>query len=81
MYHFDLTLRPYGAAPGEVKVSTADQRGYWEYADGTEGGELLFQGRELIDYDGAFELPRKVVAALRAAGFELDEDFDPLPGA
>lgn len=36
-----------------------------------EGGPL-----ELIDYDGAFELPRSVVAALRAAGVVLDEMFD-----
>jgi hypothetical protein len=31
---------------------------------------------ELIDYDGAFELPRSVVVALRAAGYVLDETFD-----
>ena len=30
---------------------------------------------ELVDYDGAFDLPKPVVAALRAAGFVLDEHY------
>jgi hypothetical protein len=35
-----------------------------------QGGPL-----ELIDYDGAFELPRSVVAALRVAGVYLDDTY------
>jgi len=31
---------------------------------------------ELVDFDGDYELPRSVVAALRAAGYVLDETFD-----
>jgi hypothetical protein len=86
-YKFDVTLQPYapkaGQLPAElgiVGIDTAARYGYWEYRDGSEGGGLWFEpaGRtlELIDYDGAFELPRAVVAALRAAGYILDETFD-----
>jgi hypothetical protein len=85
-YEFNVTLQPYTPKAGElpaelgaVRVDTRAHYGYWEYRDGTEGGGLWFEpaGRalELVDYDGAFELPRAVVAALRAAGFTLDETF------
>ena len=30
---------------------------------------------ELIDFDGAFELPKSVVVALQSAGIVLDESF------
>ena len=81
-YKFDVTLRPYGDAPdsGVVEIDTAAAYGYWERRDGSEGGGLWFErcgdALELIDYDGAFELPRRVVDALRAAGVILDETFN-----
>lgn len=89
-YKFDIILHPWGVNPdrGIVGIDTAALYGYWERKDGSEGGGLWFSreligGRldqkgplELIDYDGAFELPRSVVAALRAAGVVLDETFN-----
>lgn len=89
-YNFDTTLHPWGTSPerGVVGIDTAALYGYWEHKDGSEGGGLWFSreligGRldqkgplELIDYDGAFELPRSVVAALCAVGYVLDETFD-----
>jgi hypothetical protein len=81
-YNFTQTLKPYGDNPeaGIVQIDHAAQYGYWERKDGSEGGGLWFaqdtQGElELIDYDGAAELPRAVVQALRAAGFMLDDSF------
>jgi hypothetical protein len=81
-YNFTQTLHPYGNNPeaGIVQIDPAAQYGYWERKDGSEGGGLWFaqdtQGElELIDYDGAAELPRAVVQALRAAGFMLDDSF------
>lgn len=86
-YNFDTILHPWGADHGEVGIDTASLYGYWEHIDGSEGGGLWFSrelinGRldrkgplELIDYDGAFELPRSVVSALLAAGVVLDETF------
>ena len=83
-YDFDITLHPWGTNPerGVVGIDTSAQYGYWEHKDGSEGGGLWFvecddKGTlELSDYDGAFELPRSVVAALRGAGVVLDEVFD-----
>lgn len=73
MYTFDVKLTD--SAGRTVAVDTASQYGYWERSDGSEGGELLFEGVELIDYDGAFELPRRVIEALLAAGFTVDDSF------
>jgi len=83
-YNFDITLHPWGTNPerGVVGIDTSAQYGYWERKDGSEGGGLWFERLDtkgtlrLIDYDGAAEMPRSVVAALRAAGVVLDEEFD-----
>ena len=36
-------------------------RGYFEHNELFDlcAGELLFEGKDLIDYDGVFELPKK----------------------
>lgn len=87
-YNFDITLRPWGPDYGVVEIDTDALYGYWERMNGSEGGGLWFCRElidsrldrkgplELVDYDGAFELPRPVVVALRAAGVVLDEMFD-----
>lgn len=82
-YNFSVKLA-YGTY-GTVQVDPESMYGYWEYRDGTEGGGLWFsptpvqvpRGLELVDYDGAYELPRGVVALLKEAGFYLDDTFDP----
>lgn len=80
-YNFDTILHPWGADHGEVGIDTDALYGYWERKDGSEGGGLWFEcldtkgTLELIDYDGAFELPRSVVSALLAAGVVMDETF------
>ena len=90
-YNFTITLNPYGAGWGVVKIDPAAQYGYWEHKDGSEGGGLWFtresslpNGRgywlrpELADYDGTSDyLPASVVRALRAAGFTVEADFNP----
>lgn len=87
-YNFNLTLRPYGDRPdaGIVKIDTDARYGYWEYRNGSEGGGLWFQPvnsdaagpLELVDYDGAYDLPPAVVRALREAGIvmEFPDDSD-----
>ena len=81
-YNFTQTITPWGNNPeaGIVQIDPAGLYGYWERKDGSEGGGLWFYKNsaaqlELIDYDGAAELPRAVVEALRAAGFMLDDSF------
>ena len=53
-------------------------QGSWEYQSDendeetySEGG-LWFEGKELVDYDGCFELPKEVVMAVLELGFDID---------
>lgn len=79
-YDFTITLqRPDG--PGEIKIDPKALYGYWERRDGSEGGGLWFahvdDGKmELVDFDGAYELPATCVKLLRDAGYVLDSCFD-----
>lgn len=85
-HKYTIKLFPYGtqADRGIVEVSPSTLYGYWEHKDGTEGGGLTFERvktrdgltLELIDFDGDYELPGKVIEALRDAGFIVSEDFD-----
>lgn len=78
-YNFTMTLYPWGEQPniGVLKIDLAALYGYWEYKDGTEGGGLWFERRNnrvvLTDYDGAFDLPKKVWEMLEKAGVGLSE--------
>lgn len=80
---FNEILHPYGKdAPGKIGIDTIERYGYWEHADGSEGGGLWFdfienkeEGFELVDYDGAAVLPRKIIEALRAADIEVDPEY------
>lgn len=54
-----------------------DGSGSWEYqADEddeetySEGG-LWFEGKELVDYDGCFELPKEVAIAVKDLGYDV----------
>ena len=69
-YTFDLNL----STPSHtIEVDTAAEYGYFQNnTTGTEGG-LWFDGLALIDYDGVYDLPKQVYAALTNAGFNLEE--------
>ena len=56
--------------------------GGWEYQEDeddedsySEGG-LWFENRELVDFDGAYELPKKVISALKKLGYKIDHNFE-----
>lgn len=80
-YNFNVTLRRN--AQSVIKIDSAALYGYWERADGSEGGGLWFQrtqlpggqfgSLELVDYDGCFELPEQVVQLLREHGCLIDD--------
>lgn len=80
-YDFTMTLHPWGEdlnkGVGEIKIDLSALYGYWEYIDGSEGGGLWFERRNnrvvLTDYDGAFDLPKKVWEMLAKAGVDLSE--------
>ena len=60
-----------------VAISPATSYGYFEPASGEEGGGLWFDGRNLIDYDGQFVLPREACDLLVSLGYHVDADFYP----
>ena len=60
-----------------VKISPSTEYGYFESVDHGEGGGLWFEGSELIDYDGVYELPKSVVDMLVGAGYILAWNFLP----
>ena len=74
-------------ADGTMKITTDNVtveifdetplRGYFEHEEyGDEyGGGLWFEGKNLVDYDGVFELPKEVIQALRDLGFYVDPEF------
>ena len=53
-------------------------RGYFEHNELGDNcaGELLFDGKALVDYDGVFALPMEVVTALREYGWIVGEEFE-----
>ncbi len=77
-HNYTITLYPYAVASssGVVQISPSTQYGYWEFSDGSEGGGLWFEGKELVDFDGHYVLPARVCKALRDNGYILDESFD-----
>jgi hypothetical protein len=75
-YNYTVTLFPWTNSNAVVEIDPAAQYGYFEHKDGSEGGGLWFDGMELTDFDGTYELPKAVAAALRGAGYILDSSFD-----
>ncbi len=60
-----------------VKLDIDGEYGSWEFQEDeddeetySEGG-LWFEGMELVDYDGCFELPEEVAAAIKELGYKV----------
>ena len=62
----------------EVVINPWDDFGYFEHEDyGDEwGGGLWFEGKNLIDYDGVYELPAEVIAGIRELGYIVAREFE-----
>lgn len=74
-YNFTIVLSPstvLGEYKGQIFIDPKAQYGYWERRDGSEGGGLWFDGITLVDFDGAYELPKKVIEAMQTAGFDVE---------
>ncbi len=60
-----------------VWVGIRKSEGIWEYQEGDDdetylSGGYVVDGNSVIDYDGCFELPREVEAALRELGYSIE---------
>jgi hypothetical protein len=80
-YNFNVILQRN--AQSQIGIDTSKLYGYWERADGSEGGGLWFEpstetktGLNLIDADGGYELPTAVVNTLHHNGFISDDTLD-----
>ena len=62
-----------------VKLDIDGEYGSWEYQEDEDDeetymeGGIWFDGKQVEDYDGCFELPEEVVAALNELGYSLDD--------
>jgi len=58
-----------------IEIDTDAQYGYFEHNElGDEkAGGLWFDGLRLSDYDGVWDLPKQVYAALVNAGYNLED--------
>lgn len=58
----------------QMPRSGSIQRGWWERKSGAEGGELIVNvdDKEVIDFDGANDLPDYVKEELKEAGYTID---------
>jgi hypothetical protein len=58
---------------GDWKIKIhAYPRGYFEHQITGCSGSLEFEGKTLVDYDGVYELPKRVIQGLRNLGFIVD---------
>lgn len=62
-----------------AKIDIDGESGSWEYQEDeddeetySEGG-LWFEGKELVDYDGCYELPEEVALAVRELGYHVED--------
>jgi hypothetical protein len=77
-YNFDTDV---SSANYEIKIDTEAEYGYFEHnTHGDEiAGGLWFEGLELIDYDGVFELPYEVIESLKLHDIDVtyvEDSFD-----
>ena len=62
-----------------VKLDIDGEYGSWEYQEDEDDeetymeGGIWFDGKQIEDYDGCFELPEEVVAALNELGYSIDD--------
>ena len=77
MSEYDFTLKTK-VGHYEVQIDPVAMYGWFEHDElGDEsGGGLWFDGDELMDYDGIFELPMPVIEAIRQLGLTVDEEFE-----
>ena len=60
-------------APTGIEWSVYDEDGECEFV---EWIGLWFDGLELTEYDGVFELPKEAITLIRKSGFIVPEDFE-----
>lgn len=57
----------------EINLNFYSDHHSWGYKDGTEGGELIIKNKELIDYDGTYQLGIQILNALNKEGINVQD--------
>ena len=68
-YTFDKKIK---SGKWDIEIDTRAQYGYTQDDNGDFDIGLWFQDNALIDYDGCYELPKKVIEGIEAMGFNAD---------
>ena len=66
---YDENGHTFLSAGWGVGIKDDKSRGWMEY-DGETMGGLWFEDMVLTDYDGVFDIPKQVVALLKAHGYD-----------
>lgn len=60
----------------EIYIDKSTGEGWFEWdvpeLEITESGMLIFEGNELVDYDGVMSLPHQLIKELQESGFNMD---------
>lgn len=62
-----------------VNISPSTGYGYFEHETLEISGSLIFIDKVLVDYDGVYELPKRVVQLILWHGYELEECIEESP--
>jgi hypothetical protein len=57
----------------QINLNFYQDNHWWDYEDGTEGGELIIKNKELIDYDGTYQLGSQILIALNKEGINVQD--------
>jgi len=57
----------------EIGINRTTGTGWWS-PSGMDGGELIFEDGQLVDYDGCYELPLMVVKLVVKAGYKVEDE-------
>lgn len=75
-----VTVREEENIKLDVSINIKDERGSFEIYDIKTGGEdwhaeggLWFKGKDLVDYDGVFALPKCIESKLTELEYNLDK--------
>lgn len=72
MIYTTLTIGKFEVSIQDKANPLGKRTGYVEHETKGEYAGLWFDGKELIDYDGCFELPKSVIEAIEQLGFNAD---------
>lgn len=66
-----------------IEIADADSYAYFEHDRVGEdrAGGMWFKDKALTDYDGVFELPKEVIKAMQAEGYDMSYALDDEPDA